>query len=429
MVHIIFGAAEMTNIFGKVILWLFTGIQNYALTVIVFTLLFKLVLSPLDFWSKRITRKNAKATKIMAPKLEQLKREVGGNQQLYFTKQREIQKQHGYSTFGACLPTLITLVLFFVILGGYTARVKYQNEDSFDKLSKTYYSAEYDTRVAYLTANSKLPTGFDALDDAGKLAAVEETIKTLDASEKAAMNAEIETVTKAAVVTAYAEYSDSFLWVKNIFMPDAPWSKVVPDYGLFSGTEGGFLGLGRLNVKIEGLDQAEYNKIMGPIMETQNTGKVNGFLILPLLCFALNILMTKLNPQSQQPVAPPTFNQDSAAAAKQSKTTQKTMMFMMPAMMLLFALFYSSAFTLYILVSTSFTIIFNLIFNLIYKKRDKVEEEVAENTTYVRKSELEAMQKQKEKEEKEKEEKEKEEKAKKILEKTNSKFGKDIDKF
>jgi membrane protein insertase Oxa1/YidC/SpoIIIJ len=149
--------------------------------------------------------------------------------------------------------------------------------------------------------------------------------------------------------------------------------------------------------------------------------------------------MMKLNPQ-QQPGARsdgamtmgnPMFGgnpSDPQASAKQAQMTSKISMFMMPAMMFIFALFYSGAFTLYLVVSTTFSIIFNFIYNRVTGKKDKLEEVIAANTTYVRKSELEAMRKKKEQEEKEKAEREQEEKAKKILEKSDSKF-KDIDKL
>jgi YidC/Oxa1 family membrane protein insertase len=359
-------------------------------------------MSPLDFWQKSLMRKNNKAMKIMKPKLEQIKKESGDNQQLYLQKQQALYKQHGYSMLGACLPTIVTLVLFIIILGGFTAMVKYQNQTTFEYL-KGAYEEEYGSAYAdYKTAGDS----------------------DTQADEKATADAQ------ALVQKEYQSKKDSFLWVKNIFMPDTPWSAAVPDWGIFSGTGGGFLGMGRINVDVDklGWEQYDYDKVMGSIVEEEGA-KVNGFLILPLICLLLNVLMMKLNPQSaQQPAMAPSFGQNSEASAKSAQMSSKMMIYMMPAMMFVFAMFYSSAFTLYLTISTTFSIVFNYVYNTIAKKKDKVEEEVAANTTYVRKSELEAIKKHKEKEEREKLEKEKDEKAKKILEKTQSKF-KDIDKL
>jgi membrane protein insertase Oxa1/YidC/SpoIIIJ len=278
-------------------------------------------------------------------------------------------------------------------LNGFTAMVKYQNLTTFESLKATYESV-YEEQYAKYTPDA-------------------------DAEEKATADAE------KAVVEAYEQKKDGFIWIKNIFMPDTPWVEVIPDYATFSGTGGG--GLFQVRLNITGIDKVDYEKIMNPITDSKSNS-VNGLLILPLLCLALNILMTKLNPQGQQPAAPPAYGQNAEAMAKQSQSMGKVMIYIMPLMMFVFALFYSSAFTLYLVVSTSFSIVFNLIYNAFAKKKDKQEENTVESTTYVRKSELETIKKQKEKEEQEKAAEEKDAKAKKILEKTQSEF-KDIDKL
>jgi YidC/Oxa1 family membrane protein insertase len=427
----------MTNLFGKFIQFLHEGIGNYALTVVVFTLIFKAVTSPLDFWQKHLMRKNKKAMKVMEPKLAQLRKEVGDNQQLYMQRQQLIYKEHGYSMLGACLPMIVTLVVFGVVFSGFTAMVKYQNETVFEDLKTEYYAVynpiEKEKENKFI--KDRFPEWNLESSDTARKEKINE-IATTDRQAVDALKTEIAAAAKpgaeTAVRAAYAKKRDGLPWVQNIFMPDAPWSKVVPDYGLFSGENGGFLGMGRINAKVAGLNEAEYNKIMGPIMREYGN-KPNGFLILPIICLLLNLLMMKLNPQQNQQ---PNMNMnmmnpmggDPEASAKQAQMSSKVSMFMMPAMMFVFALFYSGAFTLYLVVSSSFSIAFNFIYNKVYAKKDKQEEIVAANTTYVRKSELEAMRKKKEQEEKEKAEREQEAKAKKILEKTESKF-KDIDKL
>ena len=61
------------------------------------------------------------------------------------------------------------------------------------------------------------------------------------------------------------------------------------------------------------------------------------------------------------------------------------MKFMMPAMMGFFALFYSSAFTIYLLVSQLFSLIFSLVFNIITDRKDKKEDEYILAHTFKRK--------------------------------------------
>jgi YidC/Oxa1 family membrane protein insertase len=428
-------SAEMTNIFGQAIRLLYTLIQNYALTVVVFTVLFKIITSPLDFWQKRLTRKNAKAMKAMKPKLEQMKKEVGDNQQLYMQRQQAIYKEHGYSMLGTCLPMIVTLAVFITIFSGFTAMVKYQNETVFEALQETYYGV-YDPakKQAQIDFFKNQYSSEEEKEKVNNWTEAEFNEKSNDLSTKeknellTKIDEEANIPAQEAVIEEYENNRrDKLLWIGNIFMSDTPWSDVIPDYGLFSGTSGGFLGMGRISANVGGLTEEEYNKVMAPLIDKYD-GKPNGYLILPLICFLLNILMMKLNPQqNQQAAAPPAMGMNSEVAAKQAQMSSKVMMYFMPAMIFVFAMFYSSAFTLYLIISTTFSLAFNLIYNKVTKKRDKKEEEIQANTVHMRKSELEALRKQKEKEEKEKKEKEMEEKAKKLLEKTEPNF-KDIDK-
>jgi YidC/Oxa1 family membrane protein insertase len=442
MVSVIFGA-EMTNLFGNFIKWLYEGIGIYWVTIVVFTVVFKAVTSPLDFWQKHLMRKNKKAMKAMQPKLAKLREEVGDNQSLYMQRQQLIYKEHGYSMLGACLPMIVTLVIFGTIFSGFSAMVRYQNETLYEDMSAKYYEVykpiEREKQNEFLEREIE---GWlsEGKTDAERQAAINEIAGQAGGRNKVdALNTEIENAAKPlaenAVKVAYEESKDSFFWVENIFMADAPWAKVVPDYGLFSGGTGGFLGIGRINAKVDGLNEEEYDKVMGAVIDSYGS-KPNGYLILPILCLLLNILMMKLNPQ-QQPgmgqdgamrMTNPMFGNDPQMSAKQTQMSSKMTMFMMPAMMFIFALFYSGAFTIYLVVSSLFSIVFNFIYNKVYAKKDKQEEILVASTTYVRKSELEAIRKKKEQEEREKAEREEEAKAKKILEKTDSKF-KDIDKL
>lgn len=433
----------LSGFFGNFIKMLYEGIGNYALTIVVFTLIFKTVTSPLDFWQKHLMRKNKKVMKVMEPKLAKMREEVGNNQSLYMQRQQAIYKEHGYSMLGACLPMIVTLVIFGTIFSGFSAMVRYQNETVYETLSGIYYE-EYNPIKRDLQ-NDFIITKVDGTwnvdsTDAQRQAKIDDfaNISNANGVEVRELNGRIDAAARPgaeeAVKKAYEESKDSFIWVENIFMPDAPWSKVVPNYGLFVGESGGFLGIGKISAKVPNLNEEEYNKVMGAIIDEYGS-KPNGFLIMPIICLLLNILMMKLNPQQQ-----PTMNAggvmgmqdprggDPQASAKQAQMSSKMTMYMMPAMMFIFALFYSGAFTLYLVVSTTFSIIFNFIYNRVTGKKDKLEEVIAANTTYVRKSELEAMRKKKEQEEKEKAEREQEEKAKKILEKSDSKF-KDIDKL
>jgi len=309
-------------------------IGAFGITVILFTLFLKIAMSPFDVWQKMLARKSSKKMEIMKPELDKVTKQCGQNRELLMQKQREIYKKYKYSAFSACLPSIITLAIFFVVFSGFNSAVRHYNSAVFDNLSDTYYSA-YDAAIGEQADGTMTQTE-------------KETYATGKAEE--------------AVLETYQP--ERFLLTKNIFMPDT-WKSPIPDVSVYSGT-----GMGKLG--ITDVDRNQYEKIMSPIIEKYNVNdegkKVwNGFLILPIISFIMSILSTKLiKPPEQPQMAGQT---DEQRKAQQSQT--KMMTYMMPLMMGVFALFYSTAFTLYMVISNVFTMLFNLSFNLVSKQLDK----------------------------------------------------------
>ena len=54
-----------------------------------------------------------------------------------------LYKKNGYSMFGACLPTILTLVIFIIAITSFTNYSKYQNKVYFWEMSKAYNNAIY----------------------------------------------------------------------------------------------------------------------------------------------------------------------------------------------------------------------------------------------------------------------------------------------
>lgn len=333
----------VSDVVAKFIEWIYNGVGNYAVAVILFTLILKVALSPLDVWQKIALRKNNKAMERLKPKLEKLQKQCGGNKELYAQKQMQLYKEEGYSMFGSCIPMIVTLVLFFVIFAGFRAEVKNVNVEMYSEMREAYYST-YDA------------TGGDV--DASKQAVIERFEKD------------------------YASRI-SFLWVNNIFMPDG-WQDAIPSYDKF--VSSGIGGVGATDPykdqasitgdRYENAGETGYNEVMLALQEKYNN-RWNGFLILPLLVVALSVVSSKLNKPMQAPTAG--GNEQTEAAMK---ANMKVMQYMMPVMMGVFALFYSAAFTLYMFISSLFTTVFQLVYNLVAKRKDKKEEEQRLINTY-----------------------------------------------
>lgn len=335
-------AAEL-NLIGKFIYdvlynWVsswntpFTVIGAFGVTVILFTLILKLIVSPLDLWQKHLTRKNAKIMKRMKPEMEKLEKTYAGNKEQLMLKQRELNKKNKYSPMKACLPSIFTLVIFFVVFSGFRSAVSYHNFVVYETVATAYQAAEAEVKEAGGTV------------------------------------AEMKAAGEAAAIEAYRP--EQFLLTKNIFMPDT-WEDPVPSAGSFISSGWGKLG-------ISGVDATDYEKYMGAVIEKYNgSGDWNGYLMLPIFALLLNIGATLLMKPAEQPQVAGQTEQDK----KSQQASMKMMQFLMPVMMFGFALFYSAAFTLYMVVNSFITLMFNLTYNLITKRIDKKEEEEYLNTT------------------------------------------------
>lgn len=323
---------EVTHFIAKFIKLLNEGIGNFGWTVVAFTVILKLILSPLDIWQKVIARKNAKAMERMKPQLETLQEKYGEDKQRYQQEQMALYKKEKYSMLGSCLPTIVTLVVFIVIFAGFREMVGWKFATDYQNCYSTYDTA----MTAELGSDWKNYSG-----DADVYATAKDSAQT-------------------AVYNFYYEEenveSRSFLWIKNVFVPDS-WKTAVPDYLTVTG-QSGFA-----TSKMTGVQQDEYEAVMGKVLGTGGwgkDGKWNGWLLLPILSIAVSILSQKLLSKAQG-TPPPAANGKSGDSMQ---ANMKMMQYMMPIMIGVFALLYSSAFALYMLVSSVVSVVFQLAFNL-----------------------------------------------------------------
>lgn len=138
-----FTAPAMGNFLVKIIAGLVTGCGSIALGIILFTLILKALTLPFDFMSRYSMRKNSLKMEEMRPELEKLQKQYADNKDLYNQKMMALYKKNGYSMFGACLPTIITLVIFIVALNGFTNYSKYQNKLDFYNVTTAYNNVLY----------------------------------------------------------------------------------------------------------------------------------------------------------------------------------------------------------------------------------------------------------------------------------------------
>lgn len=342
------------------------GVASFGWTVVLFTVILRLILSPLDIWQKVISRRNNKAMERMKPQLEALQARYADDKQRLQQEQMALYKKEKYSTMGMCLPTIVTFVVFFVVFAGFRQMVGYQFAKDYKECVKAYNTSIAEQIEANKDADYIVDNG-DGKWDIDDVAKTESGADFYAAAKKNAQHAVYNVYYSEDQVTIR-----SFLWIKNIFVSDN-WAQAVPDFATVTGQKG------MATSKLTGITIDEYNDVMADVLGTGGygkDGKWNGLLILPILSIALSFLSTKLLSGSQaQPPAPPQDAQgEGAEKAKSQQQTMKMMQYVMPVMMGVFALFYSGAFALYMFTSSLCAILFQLTFNLIAKLVDKSRE-------------------------------------------------------
>ncbi len=117
---------------------------SIAAGIILFTVILKLITFPFDLYSKISMRKNSLKMEEMRPELEKLQEQYANDKVLYNQKLMALYKKNGYSMWGACLPTILTLVIFIVAISAFTDYSNYQNQKYFYDMSVSYNSVIYD---------------------------------------------------------------------------------------------------------------------------------------------------------------------------------------------------------------------------------------------------------------------------------------------
>ena len=127
----------------NIIIWLVEISSSIALGIVLFTLILKLITLPFDYFSRASMRKNSLKMEEMRPELEKLQKQYADNKELYSQKMMALYKKNGYSMFGSCLPTILTLVIFFIAIGAFTDYSQYQNKKGFYEMSQSYNRVVY----------------------------------------------------------------------------------------------------------------------------------------------------------------------------------------------------------------------------------------------------------------------------------------------
>lgn len=308
----------ISDFFGYIFDWIngFTG--NYGLSIILFTVLFRLVLSPFDIRSRVGQREYTAKLKKIQPEIDNINKAYKNDPQKAQQRMMEVRKANGIGMMpkgcGTMLLTYPILLAFFAV---------FRN-----------LAAEHTVELSLLTEEADIAQWFS---------------------------------------------TNGFLWVKNIWQPDVffnfseVWGTRV--LWIIKSIDGHIIPNANAITSI--LSSAKITDITPDAVNTgleaarlfvQNNFSVgtgiggNGFYILPLLAGAVQILSLK-STQAQQPAS------DDPMAA-QTAGTGKFMKIFFPLMFVYFCLVSSTALAIYWITSSLCMLLLNFIINKVLDARD-----------------------------------------------------------
>lgn len=129
---------------GYLMSLIYNIVPNYAIAIILFTLVTKLLLFPMSYK----TQKSAARMQLLQPKLQKLQKSFSSNPQRLQEEQQKLYQEEGVNPMGSCLPAFIQMFLLFGVID-----VVYKPVKHILRLSK-------DVRMAAVEKASELAVKF-----------------------------------------------------------------------------------------------------------------------------------------------------------------------------------------------------------------------------------------------------------------------------
>lgn len=304
-------------------------IHNYGWSMVVFTLLIKLILLPLDYKSRKSMRRMTK----LQPQIAKLQKKYANDKEKLNQKTAELYRREGINPMSGCLPMLVSMVILFIMFAA---------------------------------------------------------MRTVANTEMASQ--------ALGLLTTGTQTNESWLWIKNIWMPDSPFNPVIADsanlriipadiwakvfasldsasvtalaqYGIDAATISGETVFAALQTLPVYAQETQLWTVMPQlnllIVNLSIYAHNNGWFILPILAAVTQYLMTLSQPQ---PAADP----NNPAAS-----TNKFMKYFFPLFSLWVCSSYNAIFALYWVVSNVFAWVQGLVMNKMFEKMDENQVETA----------------------------------------------------
>lgn len=352
-----------------IINWIQGAIGNYGWTILLFTLLVKLAMSPLDFMVKLSTKKQNLIQKKCSPQIAKLQKRFASSPEQLKIQTQAIYKREGMKMGTSCVIMLVnmilTMVVFFSLFSSLKKVSAYEVINQYETIEQTYTN-EF---VSYL----KTATGDSSISDGGS---ANEWVASLDENdpdylENRKIVSDATDFASNAVLKQWNECKDSWLWVQNVWVADATTAPLPTYDGLVS-----IANNGKYKSYVENnIDKDTYSKISA-IISNESENSKNGYYIIPilagLLTFLSQIVMDLHNKLKNKKA------QKLANASDTSGSSMKILKIIMPIIMVGFALSSSASFGIYLIASSIASILIGEVVSLIINKLTKKQQEQIE---------------------------------------------------
>ena len=313
--------------------WIQSWAGYWGLAIIIFTIMVRLCLTPLDIKSRASMRKTQK----LQPQLQALQKKYANDKEKLNAKTAELYKKAHVNPLSSCLPLLLTWPILIAVFGAMRT-----------------------------VANKQL------LEQVGQ------------------------------ILNGQQPVMEQFLWIKNLWMPDNLFYTALPNEATlrvistaewqnwFSGLQGSMPALlESLNLTMESFESANLGATVQAIIEAMKTvdfyaegiqsipGAVipmvnwfvpvlyNGYLLLPILSAASQVVMTKI------------MGNGTPQPAEGQPNTGKFMQWFFPLFSMWICLGYSSAFALYWVAGNLVSMGQTFVINKYLDKKDELAAPVA----------------------------------------------------
>lgn len=363
--------------------WIQGSIGNLGWTLLILTVLVKLVTSPLDFLVKYTQKKQTLVQQKCAPEIAKLSKKYGSNKQAIQTQTNALYKREGLNMGLGCIVMLINMVLSCAIFFSFYSTLRkvsaYEAINQYEQIEQAYENKFYESMANY-SQDDDITTAEEAKNWIEKFASYDEDSEDAEyVAMKSFKDSNTELFNNAhkeaseACSKEWNSLKSSWLWVENIWVEDAP-TKPFPTYEALKkiASNGGNYYSDYIT---ENIAESDYNTIASIIGSSAR--KANGYYILAILAglvtFASQMLAdlhTRLRSKKANKLAKATNQQNSMSL--------KIMKIIMPIIMVLFVITSSASFGIYILASNIVTILTGEIIRLIVNKLTKKKQEEVE---------------------------------------------------